>query len=247
MQPKIQLPKDLVGLTDDQVIESRLKYGANIQQRKRQFLALRLLADLLKDPLLIILIGVSVIYLLLGQNTDAYFMMFAILVVFSISFFQDHRSQTSLKALEALNIPQSQVIRNRELISIPTPEIVPGDMVVNEEGSTLQADGDIMYSHDFSINESSLTGESFPVFKNEKSNDPQVFQGTSVSTGLVVFKVSTTGSNTRLGKLGKSLLEIREERSPLQIQIDWFVKRMSLLGIFIFRKHIIGYPACSKA
>lgn len=231
---QFQLPEGLIGLNDDQVLESRIKHGPNVQQLEQKLLILRLLGDIIKDPLLIILFGVSVIYLLLGDYTDAYFMLFAILVVFSISFFQDHRSQTSLKALEALSTPLSQVIRNGELISVPTADLVPGDLVVNEEGSSLQADGDILYSHDFSINESSLTGESFPVFKNESSSDHQVFQGTSVASGLVVFKVVATGSHTRLGKLGKSLVDIREERSPLQIQIDRFVKRMSLIGIIIF-------------
>jgi Ca2+-transporting ATPase len=161
-------------------------------------------------------------------------MIFAIVVVSGISFYQDRRSQTSLQSLEALNVPLSLVIRNSETIQIPTPEIVPGDLVMSEEGSTLQADGDIVYSHDFSINESSLTGESLPSFKSEFSADKKVYQGTSAASGLVVYQVTATGSNTKLGKLGTSLLEIREERSPLQVQIDRFVKRMTLIGLLIF-------------
>ena len=109
MPSQIQLPKELVGLSDVEVIEARKLHGKNVQQLKRQPVAWRLLGDLVKDPLLIILIGVAIIYFILGDFTDAWFMMFAIVVVFSISFFQDHRSQTSLKALEALSIPLSKV------------------------------------------------------------------------------------------------------------------------------------------
>jgi Ca2+-transporting ATPase len=234
MAQKIQLPKELIGLTDDQVIESRKIHGQNVSQKTNSYPGLKILLGLLKEPMLILLIGVSIIYLLLGQYSDAYFMIFAIVVVSGISFYQDRRSQTSLKSLESLNVPLSTVIRNREPIPIPTPEIVPGDLVMNEEGSTLQADGDIVYSHDFSINESSLTGESVPSLKSEFSADKKVYQGTAVATGLVVYQVTETASNTKLGKLGTSLLEIREERSPLQIQIDGFVKRMTLIGILIF-------------
>jgi Ca2+-transporting ATPase len=234
MSQKIQLPKELVGLTDDQVIESRKINGRNVVQKTNNYTGLKILLGLLKEPMLILLIGVSIIYLLLGQNSDAYFMIFAIVVVSGISFYQDRRSQTSLLSLESLNVPLSQVIRKSELIQIPTPDIVPGDLVMNEEGSTLQADGDIAYSHDFSINESSLTGESIPANKSEFSADKKVYQGTSAASGLVVYRVTATGSNTKLGKLGKSLLEIKEERSPLQVQIDGFVRRMTLIGILIF-------------
>ena len=230
----MQLPKELIGLTDDQVMEARKAHGANVQTKTGEHSGWKIFFGLLKEPMLILLIGVSVIYLILGQNSDAYFMIFAVVVVSGISFYQDHRSQNSLKALEALNVPLSMVIRNGDVTQIPTPDIVPGDLVMNEEGSTLQADGDIMYSHDFSINESSLTGESLPAYKSEFSADKKVYQGTSASSGLVVFKVTTTGSNTKLGQLGKSLMEIHEERSPLQLQIDHFVKRMTLIGILIF-------------
>jgi len=234
MLHKIQLPKELVGLTNDQVIEARKIHGANVQRQPNNNTWWKILFSLFKEPMLILLIGVATIYLLLGQNSDAYFMIFAIVVVSGISFYQDHRSQTSLKALEALNVPLSMVVRAGQLIEISTPDIVPGDLVMNEEGSTLQADGDILYSHDFSINESSLTGESMPVYKSEFAEDKRVYQGTAVASGLMVYQVTATGSNTKLGQLGKSLLEIHEERSPLQIQIDHFVKRMTLIGMLIF-------------
>ena len=234
MVHKIQLPKELIGLTDDQAIEARKIHGPNVSQKTNNYTGWKILLSLLKEPMLILLIGVSIIYLLLGQNSDAYFMIFAIVVVSGISYYQDRRSQTSLKSLEELTVPLSQAIRQGELIQIPTPDIVPGDLVMNEEGSTLQADGDIVYSHDFSINESSLTGESVPVYKSEFSTDKKVYQGTATASGLVVFRVTATGSNTKLGRLGKSILTIHEERSPLQVQIDHFVKRMTLIGLLIF-------------
>jgi len=231
---KIQLPKDLIGLTNEEVTAARRLHGTNQQRQSHPNPTLKIFLNLLQEPMLIILIGVSIIYMLLGEYGDAYFMIFAIIVVSGISFYQDRRSQTSLKSLEALNVPLSQVIRNGEIIAIPTNDIVPGDLLMNEEGSTLQADGEIVYSHDLSVNESSLTGESLPVYKSEFAQETNVFQGTSVASGLVVLKVKSTGINTKLGQLGQSLQTIREERSPLQIQINRFVKRMSLIGILVF-------------
>ncbi|HJW28258.1 MAG TPA: HAD-IC family P-type ATPase, partial [Saprospiraceae bacterium] len=234
MNVKIQLPPDLQGLSDDAVLQSRKIHGMNVQHHEDASTWWKVLLNLLKEPMLILLIGVALIYILLGQTSDAYFMLFAIVIVSGISFYQDHRSKTSLKALEVFNTPLSQVIRNGKVEQIPTPDIVPGDLVMNEEGSTLQADGEIRYSHDFSINESTLTGESQPVYKSESRSDGQVYQGTWVSSGLVVFEAKSTGLHTKMGQLGTSLLAIKEEQTPLQGQIRRFVRNMTFVGILVF-------------
>src|SRR5690606_34929975 len=78
------------------------------------------------------------------------------------------------------------------------------------------------------------TGESFSVFKNQEAEDRNVYSGTLVVSGLAVFKVEKIGVDTQLGKIGQSIREIREERSPLQIQIEKFVKWMAVAGVLIF-------------
>ncbi|HBW81194.1 MAG TPA: haloacid dehalogenase, partial [Sphingobacterium sp.] len=151
-----------------------------------------------------------------------------------ISFYQDNRSKKALEALQKLNEPLSTVIRNSKVIQIATHEIAVGDLCITEEGKMINADGEIVHSNDFSVNEASLTGESFSVFKNQDTEDRKIYSGTLTVSGLAVFKVEKIGSETKLGKIGKSIQEIKEERSPLQIQITKFVKWMAVIGIVVF-------------
>ncbi|MEG0989205.1 MAG: HAD-IC family P-type ATPase, partial [Clostridium sp.] len=161
-------------------------------------------------------------------------MFVAIVAVTAISFYQDNRSKKALEELEKLNEPLSTVIRNSKATEIPTHDIVVGDLCITEEGRIINADGIIVHSNDFSVNESSLTGESFSVFKDSRSEDHMVYGGTVTVSGLAVFKVNKIGKETRVGKIGESILNIKEEISPLQIQIRKFVKWMAVIGIVIF-------------
>src|SRR4029079_16232285 len=133
-----------------------------------------------------------------------------------------------------MNEPLSTVIRNAEIVEIPTREIAVGDLCVTEEGKIINADGFIVHSNDFSVNESSLTGESFSVFKDRASEDNKVYSGTLTVSGLAIFKVEKIGKETRLGKIGESLTNIKEEKSPLQTQIGRFVKSMAIIGVAVF-------------
>lgn len=193
-----------------------------------------MLIDILKEPMLLLLIAVTIIYVIVGNYSEALFMLGAIIAVSGISFYQDNRSKKALEALEKLNEPLSTVIRNSKVTKIPTNEIAVGDLCIVEEGKMINADGEIVHSNDFSVNEASLTGESFSVFKSSDSDDRKVYSGTLVASGLAVFKVDKIGRETKLGKIGQSLLEIDEESSPLHIQIRKFVRRMAIVGIIVF-------------
>jgi Ca2+-transporting ATPase len=234
MSQKLNLPATLTGLTDAEVLESRRKHGSNLQQQKVKSTWWRMLLEIVREPMLVLLIIISVIYFILEQYGEAWFMMAAIIIVSGISFYQDNRSRKALEALEALNTPLSKVIRNGIPLSILTPEIVPGDLVIAEEGSTINADGTIVHSNDFSVNESTLTGEAQAIYKSATGEDTNVFSGTLASSGLAVFKVEKTGTSTRVGQIGKSIAEIKEEPTPLQKQIEAFVKGMALIGIVVF-------------
>ena len=229
-----KIPESLKGLNDSEVVASRQQYGYNRINTTQKNGWLELLVDILKEPMLILLIAISVIYVIIGDYGEALFMFVAIVAVSAISFYQDNRSKKALEALEKLNEPLSTVIRNGKVLKIPTHEIVVGDLCITEEGKMINADGSIVHSNDFSLNEASLTGESLSVFKNNESEDNQVYSGTIVVSGLAVFKVEKIGAATRLGKIGSSLAEIKTEVSPLQVQIGKFVKTMAIIGIIIF-------------
>lgn len=227
------IPENFTGLNDTQVLESRSKFGENKMKETEKSTWFSLLLDILKEPMLILLIIITLIYLIVGNYGEAAFMFFAIVAVSGISFYQDNRSKKALEELEKLNEPLSKVIRNSKIISIPTHEIVVGDLCITEEGKMINADGKILHSNDFSVNQSSLTGESFSVFKDKDSDDNEVFSGTLTVSGLAVFEVEKIGKETKLGKIGDSLKNIKEEKSPLQIQIEKFVKNMAIIGIVV--------------
>lgn len=228
------IPEDLKGLTESEVAASRKKYGYNRLEAVKKESWADLLLNILKEPMLILLICVSFIYVLTGDYGEALFMFAAIVGVTAISFYQDNRSKKALEELEKLNEPLSKVIRDSKIIDIPTFEIAVGDLCITEEGSLINADGRIVYSNDFSVNESSLTGESFSVFKDSKSEDNKVYSGTITVSGLAVFEVENIGKETRVGKIGQSILNIKTEISPLQLQIRNFVKGMAVIGLIIF-------------
>ena len=228
------IPEGLTGLTENEVKASRQRYGYNQLEAIRKNTWFDLLIDILKEPMLILLIIISIIYVIVGDYGEAAFMFVAIVAVTAISFYQDNRSKKALEELEKLNEPLSTVIRNSKAVEIPTHEIVVGDLCITEEGRIINADGVIVHSNDLSVNESSITGESFSVFKDSRSEDNLVYSGTVTVSGLAVFKVNKIGKETRVGKIGESILNIKEEISPLQIQIRKFVKWMAVIGIVIF-------------
>ncbi|MEA1847279.1 cation-translocating P-type ATPase [Chryseobacterium sp. MHB01] len=228
------IPENLKGLTEAEVELSRKKYGYNTLGEVQKETWMNVLVSILKEPMLILLICVSFIYILIGDYGEALFMFAAILAVTAISFYQDNRSKKALKELEKLNEPLSKVIRNSKIIEIPTFEIVVGDLCITEEGNLINADGRIVHSNDFSVNESSLTGESYSVFKDSESEDNEIFSGTVTVSGLAVYRVDRIGRETRVGKIGQFIINIKEEESPLQIQIRKFVKGMAIIGIIIF-------------
>ena len=228
------IPEDLKGLTESEVAASRKKYGYNRLEAVKKESWVDLLLNILKEPMLILLICVSFIYVLTGDYGEALFMFAAIVGVTAISFYQDNRSKKALEELEKLNEPLSKVIRDSKIIEIPTFEIAVGDLCITEEGKLINADGRIVHSNDFSVNESSLTGESFSVFKDSRSEDNRVYSGTITVSGLAVFEVGSIGKETKVGRIGQSILGIKTEASPLQIQIRNFVKGMAVIGIIIF-------------
>ncbi|NJI72766.1 cation-translocating P-type ATPase [Sphingobacterium kitahiroshimense] len=228
------IPKDLKGLNENQVKQSVEKYGYNDLKTKRNNGTWRLLINIVKEPMLILLIMISVIYLVVGNYAEAYFMFGAVIFVSGISFYQDSRSRNAMQALEKLNEPLSKVIRDGQIVAIKTHEIAVGDLCITEEGQIINADGRIVHSNDFSVNESSLTGESLSVFKEVDSTDNKVYSGTITVSGLAVFEVQEIGEQTKLGKIGHSIALITNEKSPLQLQIERFVKKMALVGLVVF-------------
>jgi P-type Ca2+ transporter type 2C len=225
---------EINGLTDQEVITARKQKGANVQDFKKNYGLITALKDVVTEPMFILLLVASAIYFITGNFSDGIFMASAIVIVSAISLYQDSRSRNAIASLKLLTRPHSKVIRNGKTVDINTDEIVTGDYMIVEEGTAVPADGIIIQSNDFSVNESILTGESLSVFKSASEEDHFVYQGTSVAGGLAICKVMQIGRETKLGKIGQRLDAISEEKTPLQIQISDFVKKMAVAGVIIF-------------
>ncbi len=221
------------GLSEDKIIESRSRYGANKIQKEKGG-AFKLLKEVLTEPMFLLLIAACIVYFLVGQYPEGILMLVAMVLVASISFFQEKKSKAALDAVKELSQPKVKVFRYGKETEILSEELVVGDILLIEEGEQIPIDGVILEAHDFTVDESIITGESFAIEKNEHSENNKVYFGSTVKTGNAILKVELVGNNTMLGKLGKTIEGMPLKRSRFQEELRVFVRRMALAGIAAF-------------
>jgi len=222
------------GLTSAEAAARLRQYGENAPPGKKGSDDWQLLIQLIREPMFVLLAIACALYFILGEAQEGILMAAAIVFVTTISYYQQVRSSSALKALGQYTEPRITVIRDGREQTIPTTNLVPGDLFLIEEGNLLPADATIVECNDLSANESILTGESLPVEKHAGNDNSVLFQGTLVSSGQARARVTATGANTALGKLGRQLSAIPTTRTVLQKQIDAFLRRMTLAGIIVF-------------
>lgn len=225
---------NIKGLTDKEVLDARKRHGDNQLVFKKENEFFGAIKSIVKEPMVILLLATSSIYFISGKTGDGIFMASAIVLVAGISLYQDSRSRNALEKLKDFTQPTCKVIRNAEIQEVKIEELVLGDNLMIEEGTAIAADGKIIHSNDFSVDESILTGESLSVYKDDSADKNLVFRGTTVASGLAIITITAIGNATKLGKIGKSLEIITEEKTPLERQINSFVKKMVIAGIVVF-------------
>ena len=188
------------------------------------------------DPLIMLLLFAMVISLLAwfieGRHDVPYEMLTIIAIVLFnsvLGYLQERHAEEAMAALKALSAPTARVLREGEPGQIPAREVVPGDMLLIEEGDTIPADARVTESIVLRVAEAALTGESSPVSKNPEAlpertdiGDQQnmVFSGTSVTTGRGSAIVVATGSDTEIGRIAASIEAARESPTPLQKELS---------------------------
>ncbi|WMN12117.1 cation-translocating P-type ATPase [Marivirga salinae] len=225
---------NIKGLNSKEVSLAKKKFGQNKLTYKQENTILDIVKRIAKEPMVILLLVASIIYFISGETGNGLFLVVAILFITSISLYQYSRSKNALDKLKDFSQPYCKVIRNDKIEEIKSEDIVMGDCLMVEEGTSITADGTILHSNDFSVNESILTGESLSVFKDKDKEDKFVYSGTTVASGLAIAKITAIGNETKLGKIGTSLEGISEEKTPLEIQIKNFVKWMAIFGAIVF-------------
>lgn len=220
------------GLSTQEVIERQKKYGLNTLPNKQRRNIFHLIWDIIKEPMILLLVLAMGLYLLFGDLQEGLSLSIFVLVIISISLYQEGKTEHALQALRELTTPNALVIRNNQNVQISSRDIVVDDIVILYEGDRVPADGQLLSVNDLLIDEALLTGESLPVSKDVQ-NEYNVFSGTLVVHGQGIFKVQAIGENTAIGKIGIELETLEPEPSPLQHQVAKLVKTLSIIGIII--------------
>lgn len=208
---------------------------------------LRILSEVVRQPMFALLIGGGVVYLLLGDRIEALLLLLFASLSVTITIVQESRSENVLAALRNLASPRALVIRDGKRILIAGREVVRDDVIVISEGDRVAADATLVSSQDLLLDESLLTGESIPVRKlaqqsSTKAGDqpavpkpggddlPYIFAGTLVVRGTGQALVHATGIRSEMGKIGRALETIETEQPRLQYQIRGLVRIFAIIG-----------------
>ncbi len=218
------------GLTIEQVEKQTTLYGKNIITTDETFSAVRLFFSQFISIINAVLAGAGIISLLLHNTIDALFIVTILLLDAIFGFVQEYQAEQAIRKLEQFIKPTCKVIRDGKEIPINTADVVPGDVVVLEEGDRLPADGKIIHNVHLELDESILTGESLPVIKQAKDDG---FGGTFVSRGKGRLLVEKIGMQTRFGQIAKQLSSLSADETPLQKQTNKLSKLLSFLAIGI--------------
>ena len=228
---------------------ARLKSdGYNELPRAERRGVLRILFEVVRQPMVALLIAGGIVYLLLGDRMEAMLLLaFASLSVV-ITIVQESRSERVLEALRNLASPRALVIRDGTRIQIAGRDVVRGDVLMVAEGDRIAADATLLAAHDLMLDESLLTGESVAVRKSAPADGaetdaarsvaggedlPYVFAGTLVVRGTGQALVHATGARSEMGKIGRDLRSIETEQPHLQRQMSWLIRDFAVVGAVV--------------
>ncbi|MGI6029889.1 MAG: cation-translocating P-type ATPase [Eubacteriales bacterium] len=229
------------GLTAGEAARRLEQYGPNALQEGHRKSTLQVFLEQYKDFLVIILIAAALISAFLGDAESAAVILVVITINAIMGTVQHVKAQQSLDSLKALSAPMAKVLRDGEKITIPSHEVTVGDVVFLEAGDFICADGRILENFSLKVNESSLTGESVNVEKEDGVIEGEVpigdrknmvFSGSFVTYGRATFVVTSVGMGTEIGKVAQLLKDTSEKKTPLQVNLDNFGQKLSI-GILV--------------
>ena len=233
------------GLQSSQVAKLRSEYGYNeVEEQKKDSLLKRFIMQF-KDATIIVLLVAAAVSIAVDPHEWIDSVIILVVVVFNaiLGLVQESRAEKSLEALKKMSAPEAKVIRDGKKMSVPSRELVPGDIVVLESGDFVPADLRLLEVHNLKIDESALTGESEPVEKIETViNDDDVslgdmkncaFSSTNVTYGRGLGVVTGIGMNTEVGKIANLLLNEDSEATPLQVKLEQIGRTIGIICLII--------------
>ncbi|KXH78350.1 cation-translocating P-type ATPase [Sporosarcina sp. HYO08] len=230
------------GLSNDDVHKRQELYGYNELVEGKRTSSFAVFLSQFKDLLVIILMAAAFISFLIGEVSSTIVILIVVILNAILGTVQHVKAEQSLDNLKALSSPVAKVVRNNQIVEIPSEDLVVGDLLYLEAGNYINADGRILESHNLHVNESSLTGESLAVAKStepieedhvslaDKKN--MIFTGSFVTNGRGIAVVTAVGMETEIGKIVNLLDTAKEKKTPLQVSLDQFGEKLAL-GITI--------------
>lgn len=237
-----KLQTSLNGLSENDAKERLNRYGKNELPKKKSISIFKIFFKEIFDPIVIILLVVTIISFLIGEIFDAFCILFIILIDLITGTIQEYSATKKALSLNEIIKVKCKVLRDSKEIFIDSTNLVIGDIVYLESGNKISGDLRILDSYNLTVNESILTGESTSIYKDNKiilENTPiqdrknMLYAGCSIITGRATCVVCETGSNTEIGKIATSMNDLKEEKSPLTVRILEFSKQISLILIII--------------
>ena len=246
-------------LTKEQVSENQKKYGPNELTEGKKKTTVQIFLEQYKDFLVIILIIAAIASGFIGDIESAAVIVIVITMNAILGTVQTVKAEASLASLKKLSGPEAKVLRDGVVVPIPSAEVTVGDIIMLEAGDYIPADGRILECASMKVDESALTGESLGVEKTtdviEQDEVPlgdrinMVYSGSFLTYGRGSFVVTEIGMNTEVGKIASLLKTTSEKKTPLQVNLDQFGQKLSILilvfcailfGISVFRGENIG-------
>lgn len=237
-----ELNSGMKGLGSEDAALRLEKYGLNQLKERKRKTVLSILLSQFRDLMIITLIIAAVISGLIGDAADTIVILVIVLLNAGIGFFQEFRADKAMQALKKMSVTMAKVVRDGHILVLPSPRLVPGDLVILETGGEIPADLRIVESVNLKIDESALTGESVPV---EKTTSPMEqtesaiadrrnmgYKGTYVTYGRGKGVVTATGMNTELGNIA-AMLQEKETMTPLQARLVSFSKKLSAIILLL--------------
>jgi Ca2+-transporting ATPase len=243
---------NISGLSTEEAERKLAEEGRNEIPSARRKNIFSIAFEVLREPMFLLLVAVGSVYFVLGEVREGLILLSFVLVVMGITFYQERRTERALEALKDLSSPRALVIRDGEQLRIAGRDVVRGDILLLSEGDRVPSDAVVRMCINLSVDESLLTGESVPVRKSFADGDirmgrpggddePFVFSGTIVVGGRGVAEVMAIGKETEMGKIGKALEEIEQERTPLQRETTRLVRNIAILGALLCALVIVVY------
>ncbi|MEM4152701.1 MAG: calcium-translocating P-type ATPase, PMCA-type [Candidatus Pacearchaeota archaeon] len=233
-----QLNSTKEGLNVEEVQERLKIYGKNEIKERHKIRPIIILLSQFNSFFIYLLLIAAIISLLAAHLLDFYAILAIVVLNAFIGFIQNYKAEKAIQNLKKSLVPKARVLRKNILYEISATEIVPGDILILEEGDKIMADARIIESHELQCNEAILTGESAPVDKFAKKIKPEtviaerqnmIYSGTTVVRGSCKAIVVATGMNTEFGKIASLIQKTKQEKAPLQKTIDSFAIKLGII------------------